>query len=223
MTTAEQTIRDKSKAHIRYHLKDNTIVPGVTTFTGVLEKWGMVDKANQLGLQGIKSREYWKSLANIGTITHRMILADLQGEDPSACIEDETKADVSLAENCFLSYLSWKSGKVIEPILLEFPLVSEKFRFGGTLDFYGRIDRVLTLADFKTGAAIYDENWYQLASLSVLLAEAEYEAPQAFTVINIPRAESDAFDAKTRTGLGAEWQISKKLLEIYYLRKEGTK
>ena len=223
MTASEQKVYERSRTHIRYRLKNNAIVPGVTTFTGTLDKPAMTEKANQLGLQGIESRKYWKSLAEIGSLVHLMILADLHGEDPSTCTAIEAKPMVDLAENCFLSYLSWKAGKVIEPILLEHPLVSEMFKFGGTLDFYGRIDHVLTLADFKTGAAIYDEHWYQLASLSVLLAEAGYESPKSFTIINIPRAETDSFDTKTRAGLSIEWQISKKLLEIYYLRKEQSK
>lgn len=223
MSTSAQILVERSRAHIRYRLKDKSIVPGVTTFTGMLDKPAMTEKANQLGLQGIESRKYWKSLAEIGSLVHLMILADLRGDDPSSCTETEARSVVDLAENCFLSYLSWKAGKVIEPILLESPLVSEIFGFGGTLDFYGKIDRVLTLADFKTGAAIYDEHWYQLASLSVLLAEAEYDAPQAFTIVNIPRAETDSFDTKTRAGLSVEWKISKRLLEVYQLKKELSK
>jgi hypothetical protein len=223
MNASEKKIYDGSRAHIRYRLKDNTIVPGVTTFIGQLDKPAMTEKANQLGLQGIVSRTYWKSLANIGSLVHLMILADLSGGDPEACTTEAERPIIDLAENSFLSYLNWKKGKRLTPILLEKPIVSEVFKFGGTLDYYGGVDDELTLADFKTGAGIYYESWYQLASLAVLLAEAGYKAPQKFTVINIPRAETDAFDVKSRGGLSVEWQIAKRLLEIYHLKKELTK
>ena len=41
------------RAHQRYKIEDGTIVPGVTTVVGILNKPALVPWANKLGLEGI--------------------------------------------------------------------------------------------------------------------------------------------------------------------------
>jgi hypothetical protein len=132
---------------------------------------------------------------------------------------------IDLAENCFLSYLSWEKNHALKPIALETPLVSELHRYGGTADFYGLIDGVPSLLDFKTGKAIYPEHFIQLAGYAPLLIENRLaEGPiEAFRVLNIPRGETESFDEKVRTALNAEWIIFKAALAIYSAKKDMGK
>src|SRR5687768_11080950 len=57
-----------SKRHTQYLTADGTLVPGVTTITGQMDKPALAFAANRLGLQGIDSGVHWKGLAAIGTL-----------------------------------------------------------------------------------------------------------------------------------------------------------
>lgn len=217
-----QILTNKSKTPAPYKLKDGTRVPSVTTILGELAKPALIHWAWGLGMKGIDYKAYKDALADVGKLTHDMILADLRGEDPNAECPNYSAETVDLAENCFISYLNWKGRHTIEPIALELPLVSEIFRYGGRADFLGRIDEKLSLVDFKTGKAIYPEHFIQLAGYAPLLVENNI-APgpiEDFRVLNIPRAESEAFDEKSRTSLNAEWTIFQAALTIYNAKKE---
>ena len=159
----EQSAARKARQHTPYHLESGLRVPGVTTVLGVLNKPALVPWANKLGLQGINVREYVDALADVGKLAHAMVLEYLSGGEIKAETGDYSRNTIGLAENCFIKYLEWDRQHKIEPIYLEMPLVSERHRFGGTADFYGRIDGRLTLLDFKTGKGIYDDYWIQLA------------------------------------------------------------
>ena len=208
----------RSQAHIRYKNAQGLIVPGVTTVLGLLAKPQLIIWANRLGLEGIDSSKYRDDKGDIGSAAHRMILAHLRGE--KANLTDFTPEQIDKAENCFLSYLAWEKGKVIEPILVEAPLVSETFQFGGTLDFYGTVDGELTLCDYKTGG-IYPEAYYQLCAYRQLLEGSGQAAPVKGIILGIPRAETEAFQVATYTAFDQGWQIFFHLLQVYRLRKEG--
>lgn len=207
----------RSKAHIRYETPEtHKIVPGVTTVLNVLNKAALVPWANNLGLQGINVRNYVDTLATVGTYAHEMILCHLKGEkfDP----KDRPADLVDKAENCFLSYLAWEKGHEIIPILCEIPLVSEKWQYGGTIDFYGSIDGIMTLKDFKTGKAIYDEYLYQVAAYRMLLEEAGRKV-DAVGILQIGRDETEGFSERVITDCRREWEIFKHCLAIYQLRR----
>ena len=139
---------------IIYTDTEGTRLPGVTTITEELgwTKQVLISWANKLGLKGIESSKYVDDKASIGTLAHQMVLDHLQGKKTET--SDFSANQIIQAENCLLSYFAWEKGKVIEPLLLETPLVHEVLRFGGTCDFYGKIDGKLTLGDYKTGKGI---------------------------------------------------------------------
>ncbi|MCX6577804.1 MAG: hypothetical protein NTV82_15610, partial [Candidatus Aminicenantes bacterium] len=140
MSTAEQAIVERSKQHGPYKLKDGTRVPGVTTITGILDKPALKVWANKIGLQGIEINKYVDALAAVGTLAHDMILADLSGESVAAIASRADPATRDLAENCYLSFCSWRKQHDIRPISLEQSLVSEKYRYGGRADMVAEID-----------------------------------------------------------------------------------
>ena len=213
----------KSKAHIRYKTKDGAIVPGVTTVLNLLAKPALVPWANRMGLQGIDTSKYVDDKADIGTLAHAMITDKLIGKETDTT--DYSKNQIDLAENSCLSFWEWEKDHKIESVeFVERPLVSEAYRFGGTLDIYAVVNGKREIIDLKTGSGIYDEHIYQVAVLKRLLEENGFTVA-ATRVVNIPRAETEAFGERviSETENRVGWEIFKNLLSVYYLKKEMGK
>ena len=208
---------EKSKAHQRYKTLDGTIVPGVTTITGLRAKPQLIPWANKLGLQGIDSSKYTDEKAEIGTIGHYLILCHLKNETPD--LKEYSQTNIDKAENAFLKFLAWEKNHKLEPILTEGQLVSERLKFGGCVDFYGKVDGELALVDFKTGGAIYGEMFYQLAGYKLLLTEAGHIVNNQ-RILRIGRTEDEGFEEKIKTDISREEKIFLDLLDVYYLEKE---
>lgn len=207
----------KSKAHIRYKKKDGTRVPGVTTLTSILNKPALVKWANNLGLKGIDSTKYRDDKADIGTLAHSFVTNGLQGLKTDT--DDYTKKQIEQAENAALSYYEWEKGHKVEPILIEKPLVSEKYGFGGTADIYAKVDGVLELVDLKTGKGIFDEMRYQVSAYKELLIENGYPVERV-RILNIPRTENESFVDEIVRNCNIGFKIILNCLGIYNLKKE---
>ena len=208
---------ETTKAHTRYITSDGTMVPGVTTVLGILNKPALVSWANKLGLQGIDSTRYKDKLAGIGTLTHLMILNHLSGLKTDN--SEYSQNDIAQAENCFLSYLEWEKHHKIEPVLVEKPLVSEYHGYGGTCDLLGLINGELELIDFKTGNAIYPEYFYQLSAYNHLVKEQGHKIIRA-RILRIGRANNEAYEERTIVNMSKEFELFLHCLAIYNLKKE---
>ena len=213
----------KTRAHIRYKTADGAIVPGVTTVLGLMAKPALIKWANNLGLKGIDSSKYVDDRADIGTLGHAMITDKLSRKETDT--SDYSVTQIGLAENCALSFWEWEKDHRIEEVFFcERPLVSETHRFGGTLDIYATVNGRKEIIDLKTGSGIYDEHLWQTATLRRLLEENGF--PVAATrIVNIPRAETEAFSERvvSETENRVGWEIFKHLLSVYYLKKEMGK
>lgn len=198
-----------------YYLADGTAVPGVTTILKVMNKPFLVPWANKLGLAGVDSSKYTDEKAAVGTLAHAMCLKDKAELD----LSEYSKVEIDQAENAFLKFCSWKKAHDLEPILAEEMMVSETFRFGGTPDFYGKVDGVLTLMDLKTGG-IWPEHYIQLAGYGLLLAERGHHVDQRI-LLNIGRDETENFVEAKRTGPSQDDEvlIFRSCLDIYYAKK----
>jgi len=222
VNTTEADIKNGKRIHTQYKDAEGKKVPGVTTvLNSVLAKPALIKWAYGLGVKGIDMDGYRDALADVGTLAHRMILDHLRGDktDTANCPKDQ----VDLAENCFIKYLEWEKAHKVEPIIVEEPLVSAIHGYGGTPDFYGRIDGVFTLMDFKTGKAIYDDFWYQIGGYDLLLAERVHpeEWPTSLRILNIGRSEDEKFVEETRSSVAHEAQIFLHALAIYKLKRNG--
>jgi predicted RecB family nuclease len=211
---------DKFKAHIQYKLQDGkTRVPGVTTITGELG-WNtrvLVNWANRIGLEGIEAAKYTDDKADIGTLAHRFVTDTLQGKKTNT--DDYSKNQIAQAENSVLSFHSWYKEHKLEPILIEKPLVSEIYRFGGTADIYGTVDGIPTLIDLKTGKGIYDEYLIQTGGYSVLLKEHGHPV-EKIIILNIPRAASEKFKVEDSANIAICEKIFLNCLANYQLKKQ---
>ncbi|MDD5353435.1 MAG: hypothetical protein PHS93_09765 [Candidatus Omnitrophica bacterium] len=209
-------LKKVSKAHTIYKLSDGTRVPGTTTILGVLNKPALVPWANKLGLEGIDSSKYVDESARIGTLAHYLVQCHLTKQEPD--LSQYGIFEIDKAENALISYFEWEKTRKIVPIKNELPLISETYRYGGTIDLYAEIDGILTLCDFKTGSGIYNEHYYQVCAYRQLLIE-NGDSVEQIRILNIPRKESEEFTEKVYTNFGIGWEIFCNCLNIYELQK----
>jgi hypothetical protein len=205
----------------KYKLSDGTLVPGVTTVLSELAKPALVPWAWKLGKEGIDYRTYTDNLAGIGTLAHAMVIAHLKNEKYDT--NNYSANQITLSEIAFLKYLEWEKNHKLETILAEEPLVSESLRFGGCLDWYGKLDGNKTLLDFKTGKAIYDDFFPQLSAYKLLLEESGHEVSIS-QILRIGRDETEGFEESAKiTDLSIEWNIFRGALMVYQNKKLRTK
>ena len=210
-------IKGVTKAHTVYKTADGKRIPGATTITGLLNKPYLIKWANNLGLEGIDSSKYTDEAASIGTLAHALIQAHLQGEELDTSMFSSLQID--LAENSVLSYYEWEKRHTVEPLICEIPMVSEAMRFGGTVDWYCKLDGKPTLVDFKTGKAIYEEYFVQTSAYKAILEEHGYPVEEV-KILRVGRDETEGFEERTIKDTRKYFEIFKSLLNIYYLKKE---
>jgi hypothetical protein len=211
---------DKTKVHTVYKLADGKRVPSVTTVLGILNKPALLDWAWQCGCDGLDYRAVRDDAAGVGSLAHYLIMCHLRGEQPDT--SEYSAQDIKRAENCLIKYYDWEKEHKVEPVLIEEALVSEQYRFGGTIDCLAKFNDELWLVDYKTGKAIYPEMFYQLAAYRQLLEEAGHHIANA-RILRIGRDETSDFEERIITDLSRQWDIFLNCLEIYTLQKEIRK
>lgn len=214
---AVEQITKRTKAHRTYRLEDGTIVPGVTTILGILNKPALVPWANKLGLQGIDSSKYVDEKAAIGTLAHEMIADYLRGMETDT--SEYSKVQIDQAENAILAFFEWEKYHHVGPILVEEPMVSERFGFGGTVDCLGLVNGELCLLDFKTSRGIFPEMLTQVAAYQQLLMEHGH-LPTKAIMLRIGRTADEGFEERLINHLDRRWEIFQHCLTIYNLQKE---
>ena len=207
----------RSRAHTIYTQQDGMTVPGVTTILSVLNKPALVKWANNLGLQGIDSSKYVDDKADIGTLAHQMIADYLRGVTTDT--SEYSKAQIDQAENAILAFFEWEKHNHIEPKLIEQPLVSEAFHFGGTIDCLGIVNGDLTLVDFKTSSGIFPEMMTQVAAYRQLLIENHHSVSRVI-ILRVGRTADEGFEERLINHLDKRWELFQHCLAIYNLQKE---
>ena len=158
-----------------YMLADGTQVPGVTTIIGRFKDSGaLIQWAYRQGVAGVPLYAARDEAADVGTLVHALVEADLRGEKHPpipAALEDRVISGYS-------AWLDWWRQSMIEVVATEIPLVSERYRFGGTPDAIGRDPAGRTvLLDWKTSNGVYTDMLIQLAAYGALWAEHHPEDP----------------------------------------------
>ena len=175
MTTPALAENVKGKGRHYKHPTTGELVPSVTNVIGILDKpalprWSAkmvaetayrmrhalpeMDESEAVDM--LKGSPWSKSkrAADRGTDIHGYLEARLNNWEPEE-LSDEAEQYRAAADD-------WL-GQDIEIIATEQTMFHPGY--AGTCDLVARIDGVLTVADFKTGKAIYDEAALQLAAL----------------------------------------------------------
>ena len=198
-----------------YKLKDGSEPPSVTEICDIetnREKQDrLMDWAAKLAKEGKNWRKELKYAGDIGTLVHKLCMDFLSGEELY-----EVEGDI--VANCVNKFLDWWAEEIKDRdtglVITETPLVSEKYRFGGTPDIFLVLKN--KLIDIKTSGGIYESHWIQLAAYGILLEENGYKVDE-YQILWLPK--DNRFDDPIRTDLRREKRIFKYLLSIYQERK----
>jgi len=184
-----ETLKPFFSTHPIYILHSGEVVPSVTQIIGaVIAKPELIKWANQLGLKNKNVDEEKKATQDIGKLLHAYIEADLEG----AVVDEEgyTQEQINLAKKSFNQYLIWKRDKQIKTIKIEYMMISEKYKYGGTLDALLEINDELTLLDWKTSNSISLDYKLQLAAYLYLLQEQNI-IPNKVGLLRVPKDGSN--------------------------------
>lgn len=205
------------EVHQQYFTSDGMQVPGVTTISGRIPKPHLYKWANNLGLEKIAYDAYMDMTASIGSAVHGRIEAWWKGE--SFDTTHYTEYQLDYAEFCFDKFLDWEKDNEVKPVMLETPLVSEKYGYGGTMDFLGYINGKLTIMDYKTGGRIYQDMGMQLSALRQLVRENGHGNPQVCAILRLGRdgVEGWEFGQFPNEALNIQFERFQLLLRDYKL------
>ncbi len=173
--------------HQKYFLKDGTQVTGASTIAKLgdspdpLIKW-----AYNLGREG-KSLDEARA-AEPGTISHFLIDRHLKGESADLC--EFAPEEIDKGENSFIKGLEFLDREELDPVAIERQLVSEKYRYGGTLDLVMR-DKIgqLVLIDWKGSKDYRTSHYRQISGYRMLWDENYNEKISRMAIVLIGRTE----------------------------------
>lgn len=155
-------------AKLGYFLKSGERVPSVTT---VLNRFkdagGLIHWAWEMGKAGKDYREERDKAADAGTLAHDAVESWIKGKSFSFQGQPET---VAKAQKAFGAFLEWADQTQLKATHTEMPLVSEKYRFGGTFDAL-LIKGKRSMGDWKTSGRVYGEYLAQVAAYGLLWEE----------------------------------------------------
>ena len=170
-----------------YRTKDGTRVPGVTTVIGRFkESGGLVHWAWELGREGKDYRQERDSAADAGTLAHAWI-DDLIHERPKSEATGYTQEQQNNASEALDAFKRWLDVTGLKITETEIPLVSEKHRFGGTIDALGSEGEKMVVLDWKTSKRVYHDYLYQIAAYGLLLRENRGTVPEEFHLVRLDK------------------------------------
>lgn len=208
----------KTEAHQKYGTAQD--YPGVTTILNVLDKPGLVKWSNNLGLKGIDSYRFKSERAEVGTLTHHLIMCFFTGETPDT--NDYSANQIQEAGQAMILFHKWVKAYEPEPILVEKSLVSHRYNYGGTIDLYAKLHmygkEFKELIDFKTSPNFYPPHFAQLAAYSNLLEENGYYVENSRLVKLGIIPERETFEEAQLLNLKGYWKLFLHCLAIYNMR-----
>ena len=158
-----------------YFLKDGTRVPSVTTILSRFKESGaLMYWAWDQGRNGKDFRETAQKAADAGSAAHAMVEAYSEGKEFDPKPYD--KLALSRAEGAFSAFKEWADQTSLKIVQTELGLVSEKYKYAGTLDAM-LVNGKLSLGDWKTSNGVYGDYCCQLAAYGQLWNENHSTQP----------------------------------------------
>jgi hypothetical protein len=202
-----------------YTLKDGTVVPSVTTvLSRFKESGGLVHWAWKLGTEGKDYREVRDDAASIGTLAHQMVECHIKGE--TFPLEDKIPVNILMpAKNAYQQFVEWSDMTRFKVTHSEIKLVSEKYKYGGTIDS-SLINIKRSLGDWKSSNDIYAEYLIQLAAYGQLWNENFPNDPivGGYHLIKFNKTDG-GFTHKYWANLDTAWEAFKLMLPLYEIDK----
>ncbi|HYF29437.1 MAG TPA: PD-(D/E)XK nuclease family protein [Candidatus Paceibacterota bacterium] len=204
-----------------YYLASGERVPSVTTvLSRFKDAGGLIHWAWALGKEGKDYREERDKAADAGTMAHAAVEAWIHGQpvsfegDPEVCAK---------ARTAFGAFLEWARQTHLQVTHTEVPLVSEKYKFGGTFDAL-LIQGKRSMGDWKSSNNCYPEYLVQVAAYGKLWEENNPEQPieGGYHLLRFDKTYGD-FHHHWWGELDRAWDAFLHLRALYEIQKELTK
>lgn len=207
-----------------YRTADGKRVPGVTTITGrYKDSGGLVHWAWSQGRDGLDYRATRDAAADAGSCAHDMIEAYIHGVDYSFPADADAEMR-QLAETAYGAFERWARVTEMEVLATETPLVSEEYRYGGTLDAIGYVDGALAIIDWKTSNGVYPDYIVQVAAYANLWLENKQERVSGAHLLRVGREHGQfAHHSWPEPVLDKGWESFRLMRELYELDKQLKK
>lgn len=204
---------------IELKLSDGTPVPGSTTILKQLDKPFLVKWANKLGKEGKDVTEYVNNSAKLGTLIHSIVESHLLKQEID--VSNYTDDELTLAELAFGRYMAWENQHTIENVEVEKVLVSETYKYGGSIDIYCKLDGVYTVIDLKTSKSVSLDQEIQVSSYEQLVRENDLLVDRLL-IVNLGKEATSKLNVVeiTRNKSSKYFKLFKQLLDVYYTKKE---
>ena len=210
------------KCHQRYRLKSGEIIPSVTAIIDSQLGWkarSLMAWSRREALQGNDPDKILKETGDSGTCAHLLIQGFLEGRDVS--IADFSENQIEAGSRAFESFKSWYGTKGIEVIHTEHRVVSEKYRFGGTLDILCVIGGKLCLLDIKTSKAVYPEFICQIAGYGRAYDEQTGKSIDSYEILHLGKDGSGYQHHVISPGhIETAWEVFRHCRGLYDLQKK---
>jgi hypothetical protein len=201
-------------------------VPSVTTILGVIGKpyllpWAVNETLDYISRNWRAGRVYSvgeiqdtleaaktsrhavsKGAMDVGRAVHewieRYIEARTNGHQGEA-----THPDHPLVRSAVQAFLAWEAGHEVEYLMSERRLYSKSMNYSGTVDLVAKVNGRITVIDFKTSKAIYDDYYLQAAAYAYALHEEGVIDSDLndidLMIVHIPK-DGSGFNIGYRTG-----------------------
>lgn len=211
-----------------YRLANGERVLGVTTPIGRFkDSGGLMYWAFEQGKafeRGEISALYDKrdEAADAGTLAHALVEYHIKG-DAEPDLSQYPEPIKKQAWQGYKNYLKWERMTNLQVVEQEVSLVSEKYKFGGTLDAI-MVDDELSMGDWKTSDSVYPDYLIQLAAYKVLWEENFPDRPitGGFHLCRFSKKHGD-FSHHYWSELDDAWEQFKLFLRAYEIDKKLKK
>lgn len=201
---------NKDPNHTIYRNSKNEEVPSATTLLKILNKPSLVQWANYLGFKRLRVDDVLEEYAELGTLIHLLISSYLN-KDMIVYIP-QSNIPNNVVFSYFAKFKKWYSKHDVEPIYLEQSFSSDKF--GGTVDFYGKIDGYYTILDFKTSKKIRLSMMIQLALYCILLEQHGCTVDRVGILLVNPDYEDEKYISRKELDPYIEFAL--QLVDIFH-------
>jgi hypothetical protein len=185
-------------------------------------KQQLMSWANREGLDGRYHYDTSKKAADIGTIGHAMVEANLKGkrwQDIVEGLSGVTDEMVATAEKAFGAWEEWTSLVSFKLLESEIALISEEHQFGGTIDL-AVVQKKRSILDIKTSKGVYADHKIQLAAYGRLWDENYPDKPiEAYYLLRLGKDQGE-FAYYYWPELDDAWEAFKHLRALHDLKNK---
>lgn len=201
-----------------YRIKDGTRVPGVTTITGKLKPAeALMSWAVKETLAGRDYKATRDAAADAGSLAHAAVEAWIRRK-PFLWPPDSDI--VTRGYRAFGAFEKWAHQTKLQIVEPEVSLVSERYRFGGTMDAL-LLDGRRAISDWKSSAGLYIDMLLQIVAYGKLWDEHHPDDPitGGFHLVRFDKEHGD-FHHHYWAELDAAWDAFLHLRAVYDLEVE---